>query len=399
MAALLSRNVKLPPDPCVPCAPTHCFVQTSLVHLASLSESVICQFVQPPVSPEAAAVRSPRSPLLQTAAEFSFKTAVQQVQLASRQPSISLGDKGSVDGSLIASARSPPLSPVGGTPVGSPLTHRSPAKVLIAASAAGEASPVATAHSSRRASRQGSVEAPGAEAAFRAVPIPARRATSEGVVASSLAGSSLGEPSSWPPSELSAMPMPSLHIPALPPLHIPAHAALTVDASPSVAASTPLVSAAPGGASDGQLVHTPRVALERTTTSSTIYWVGTPRDRSLRKQRSEWLQRRALGQPYLNVKDVSAKMVALINELSGLVQAGRFELRPVPAADIKGVQRALRRMQSVLLSMVYMADSAELPHLRLLQPFEHEVDSLAAQLSACLLAVSGVINGSVALDW
>eukprot|EP00887_Chlorella_sp_A99_P008175 scaffold12.g8175.t1 len=254
--------------------------------------------------------------------------------------------------------------------------------------------------------RQGSVKLRAWEAAPSSTGVAepaAEGAASTG--AASAAPSSLGDPRQWQETELHA----TVDVPtfALPPLNIPPHHE-DGDASPGYAAATPLIDngrgppssdAEAGGRLAGESTAAAAARLERTTSDSTasssLFWVGTPRDRSLRRQRSTWLQRRALGLPFLSVRDTSGALVRLVSDISGLVQAGHFELRPVPAADIRAAARGLRRMQSVLLSFAYLADSAEVPHLRLLQQFETEVRALAAQLAASLRAVSELVSGAV----
>lgn len=257
--------------------------------------------------------------------------------------------------------------------------------------------------------RQGSVKLRAWEAAPSSTGVAepaAEGAASTG--AASAAPSSLGDPRQWQETELHA----TVDVPtfALPPLNIPPHHE-DGDASPGYAAATPLIDngrgppssdAEAGGRLAGESTAAAAARLERTTSDSTasssLFWVGTPRDRSLRRQRSTWLQRRALGLPFLSVRDTSGALVRLVSDISGLVQAGHFELRPVPAADIRAAARGLRRMQSVLLSFAYLADSAEVPHLRLLQQFETEVRALVAQLAASLRAVSELVSGAVSLD-
>ncbi len=96
-------------------------------------------------------------------------------------------------------------------------------------------------------------------------------------------------------------------LPSLPPLHIPLHHQLTITEDPGSDTSAPSARHAqqtrgePGsGSGSGGSTPRPGSTLpRRPSTSSTAFWLGTPKAPQGRRQRSRWLQERALGRSFM----------------------------------------------------------------------------------------------------
>lgn len=94
-------------------------------------------------------------------------------------------------------------------------------------------------------------------------------------------------------------------LPSLPPLHIPLHHQLTIAEDPGTATSAASAQQAQrgdpagGGGSTGSTPRRTSALLRRPSSSSTAFWLGTPKAPHGRRQRSRWLQERALGRSFM----------------------------------------------------------------------------------------------------
>ncbi|GAB4816536.1 hypothetical protein N2152v2_003582 [Parachlorella kessleri] len=199
----------------------------------------------------------------------------------------------------------------------------------------------------------------------------------------------LGALSPSEPSVGSVPPSPERRPMQLRPLHIPAHHSSEEPSnrSPAEGSASPLTATPRGGSAGGM-----------------AFLSTTPRDRRVRAKRSQWLTRHALGRVFVTIHDQSVGLAGLLNQLGELALFSKYEWDPfsqprrLPYEDIRFAQRACRKMLNVLLSFTYVLDAPDIPHLHLLEPFAKEVKTVAAQMRACLEALSHVVSRHISID-
>ena len=132
----------------------------------------------------------------------------------------------------------------------------------------------------------------------------------------------------------------------------------------------------------------------------------TKKRHAFHKKRSLWIRKIVYGEPMQQLGPLGEDAATLLAGLAELEMISEFEDKAFPSVLVASTQtpeqlrqarRALRRMLNSLLSFVYVLDGPDEPHLRLLLPFRPEIDALMEQVSECLMALAGVVAGTLPL--